>query len=1647
MRDSHVFRQLSTWWRGSNHTTARRRPRLSAFHSTLRAEPLEDRRLLAVLTIAQENALPGTSPDVWDVGFGSANIEGFAAQMSVNHGQTIQFKVSTDADAYRLDIYRMGYYGGLGARYITTINPNASLAQNQPAAVENQSTGLVDAGNWNVSAQWAVPADATSGVYVADLIREDGTDGASQIIFVVRNDEGHSDIVYKTADATWQAYNDWGGNSLYTGDGTTKSTDGRAYGVSYNRPFDYNLRSYNPDSFFFAAETSMVRFLEKNGFDVSYVATQDLDQRGALLLNHKILMTAGHDEYWSPAERSAVETARDAGVSLGFFGGNDMFWKTYWTSSSFDSTTPDRTLVCYKETHANAIIDPVNPNVWTGTWRDPRFSPPADGGRPENAVMGTMFTVNSDGTSHPITVPGTDANLRIWRNTSIANLSASQSAALSDFVLGEESDEDVDNGFRPAGLIDLSSTIFNTTSLLQDYGSNYAAGTSTHSLTMYRAASGALVFSAGTLQWSWGLDSTHDGQATTVDSRMQQAMINLLADMGAQPATLQSGLVAATESTDKTAPTSTITSPLQGAILQAGVPITIQGTAQDGGGGVVAGVEVSVDGGLTWHPATGRSNWTYAWTPRTSGTMTIKSRAVDDSGNIEPPPAGITVNPPAVGTTTFSLWNNATTPTIVDSGEAQAVEVGMKIRSDSDAFISGLKFYKSTANTGTHTASLWTTSGQLLATATFANETASGWQQVNFATPVAITAGTTYVASYHTTTGHYSSTQNYFTTLGVDSGLLHALANGVSGGNGVYLYGAGGFPTQSFQSSNYWVDVVLNTTPVADTTAPTVTSFAPAGGATNVSINAAATITFSEALNASTVTSSTVFLRDSSNVVLPTSVAYNSTTHAVMLTPTSPLANSATYTIVVKGGSAGVKDVAGNALAVDVTSSFTTIAPSGSPAPLPSPSLFSLWTNSTTPAIVDSGDTQAVELGTKFTSATNGTITSLRFYKSAANTGTHTASLWTASGQLLATATFANETASGWQQVNFATPVAITAGTTYVVSYHTTSGHYSVSRSYFTSQFTSGSLHVPANGGVYLYGAGGFPTLTFQGSNYWVDVVLNTTPVADTTAPTVTSFAPAGSLTNVAINAVATITFSEALNASTVTSSTVFLRDASNVVLPTTVAYNSTTHAVTLTPTSPLTNSATYTIVVKGGSAGVKDVAGNALAVDVTSSFTTIAPSGSPAPLPSPSLLSLWTNSTTPAIVDSGDTQAVELGTKFTSDTNGSITGLKFYKSAANTGTHTASLWTASGQLLATATFSNETASGWQQVNFATPVAITAGTTYVVSYHTTSGHYSVSRSYFTSPFTSGSLHAPANGGVYLYGAGGFPTLTFQGSNYWVDVVLNTTPVADTTAPTVTSFAPAGGATNVSINAAATITFSEALNASTVTSSTVFLRDSSNVVLPTTVAYNTTTHAVTLTPASPLANSATYTIVVKGGSAGVKDVAGNALAVDALSSFTTIATISTPVSLWSAATTPAIVDSGDTQAVELGTKFTSDSNGFITGLKFYKSAANTGTHTASLWTASGQLLATGTFTNETASGWQQVNFAMPVAITAGTTYVASYHTTAGHYSVNRSYFTSQFTSGRLHVPTNGGVYLYGAGGFPTQTYQSSNYWVDVLFSAN
>jgi hypothetical protein len=560
--------------------------------------------------ITAENALPGTPPEIWDVpGAPSTQIQGFATDISVDQGHDIGIKVDTPAGAYRLDIYRLGYYQGNGARKVDTIQLTSAGAQ--PPCGGDGSTGLIDCDNWSLSAAWHVPANATSGIYFAHAVREDGPAGESHIPFVVRDDDGHSDLLFQTSDTTWQAYNQFGGNSLYVG-----SPVGRAVKASYNRPF--TTRGSGAEDWLFNAEYPMVRWLERNGYDVSYFTGADTDRIGGELAEHRAFLSVGHDEYWSGQQRANVEAARSAGVNLGFFSGNEVFWKTRWEDDH-------RTLVCYKTTHGTGP-DPTG--TWTGSWRDDRTWNP-EGPRPENALTGTSFEVN-EGTS-AIEVPAADGKLRFWRNTSVAGLGDGDAATLADSTLGYEWDEDLDNGARPAGLVRMSSTTRNGVEVLLDQGSLYGSGSATHHLTLYRDQSGALVFGAGTVQWPWGLDDYHDRGAGAVSPAMQQATVNLFADMGAQPATLQPGLQPAAETTDRTPPVS------QATAVALGNPATASGTATDIGGGRVGAVEVSTDGGASWHPAAGRENWTYSWTPPAPGPVSVLTRAADDSANLWPP--------------------------------------------------------------------------------------------------------------------------------------------------------------------------------------------------------------------------------------------------------------------------------------------------------------------------------------------------------------------------------------------------------------------------------------------------------------------------------------------------------------------------------------------------------------------------------------------------------------------------------------------------------------------------------------------------------------------------------------------------------------------------------------------------------------------------------------------------------------------------------------------------------------------------------------------------------------------------------------------------------------------------------------------------
>jgi hypothetical protein len=387
-----------------------------------------------------------------------------------------------------------------------------------------------------------------------------------------------------------------------------------------------------------------------------------------------------------------------------------------------------------------------------------------------------------------------------------------------------------------------------------------------------------------------------------------------------------------------------------------------------------------------------------------------------------------------------------------------------------------------------------------------------------------------------------------------------------------------------------------------DVTPPSVTSVSPLNGATGVSIGTGVSAIFSESMNASSIGSSSFLLRNAANTLITATVSYDENTKTATLTPSAVLANGTVYTATIKGGISGVTDLSNNALVNDYSWTFTTANA------IP----FTIFQPTDVPAVPFIND-QPIEVGVKFRSTQNGSVTALRFYKGQGNTGTHIGHLWSSTGIMLGEATFINETNSGWQQVTLTNPVPITAGTTYTVSYFSSEGKYGFTNNYFTSAVVNGPLRGLADGedggnGVYIYTtSSAFPTNTYLSSNYYADIVFLTGP--DITPPLVASVLPADLSTNVNINATITAVFNEAMNASSINSSTFELRNASsNGLVAATLIYNAATKTATLTPMAALTNSAAYVAKIKGGTSGVKDLAGNALVNDYTWTFTTADP-------------------------------------------------------------------------------------------------------------------------------------------------------------------------------------------------------------------------------------------------------------------------------------------------------------------------------------------------------------------------------------------------------------------------------------------------------
>ncbi len=461
----------------------------------------------AASPVALENARRGTSDWVL-TDPADHEVEGYASATSIQRGDALHLYIHSSDPNVTIALYRMGWYGGTGARLVQGGIDLPGVQQPMPAP--DPETGLIEC-NWHVSHILSTrtddPHEWLSGVYLAKLT---GTTSGKQsyIIFVVREDERSSDFLFQSSVTTFQAYNNWGGKSTYPSNSLNEQW---ARMVSFNRPYGHSQHprggSGNGAGEFLTAmsihptrslstagwEYNMVRWLERNGYDVTYSTDIDTHSRADFWKGHKAWLSVGHDEYWSHAMRRHVEEARDQGVGLGFFSANTCYWQIRLEPSSVTGE-PNRTMVAYKEmalTEDPYALDrdASNDHLITVQWRDQPVN------RPEHRLIGVMYeTVPVDG----------DVLVTLPTHPLFAGIKFPADHRLPG-LLGYEIDRAFPDG--PAGLTVLAHSPYPGDGRTL-YGD----------MTVYETLSGARVFATGTIQWSWGLDDYNAPQLRTARS-------------------------------------------------------------------------------------------------------------------------------------------------------------------------------------------------------------------------------------------------------------------------------------------------------------------------------------------------------------------------------------------------------------------------------------------------------------------------------------------------------------------------------------------------------------------------------------------------------------------------------------------------------------------------------------------------------------------------------------------------------------------------------------------------------------------------------------------------------------------------------------------------------------------------------------------------------------------------------------------------------------------------------------------------------------------------------------------------------------------------------------------------------------------------
>ena len=1031
-------------------------------------------------TIAQENALPGYAPSSWNIsGIGDAGALGYTTTMSVAAGSSIDFKIHSGGTAYTLEIIRLGWYGGNGARLITTISHPGGATQPE-STLRTQGEGGVgsrECSSWTVTDTWSVPPLTTHGVYLG-VIKRSGQPTFGHVgPFVVTNTVSTAaDILCKLSDFTWRAYNTMGtlaspvgGKSLYgTGSGVF-SEGSRAWDVSYDAPLV--TASGVPQTTYWNGEWPVHAFLERNGYDVAYASCLDVDANPSLLLGRSVIISAGHDEYWSQNVRDAWDAAIASGVHSIIASGNTMLWRVRMSG---------RLMVCYKDSHSfdggkGIGIDPVS---WTGTWRDPRGS----ARRGENETIGAVFVANGIRFDE-ITLTAPFAAEPLWRGTTVAALTGGSTEGFKTDCLGFEWDTFEPSyantlAYPPATKF-LSSTSVNLTSnAANENGSVYntTINPCLHNIIAFKKGA-SLTVNFGTNQWGWGLSDLHVRGATGENTTMKQATVNLLADMGCQPTTLQSGLSAATDALASwTWPTlSTLNLP-SAAVVDEGMTTPLTAVA-------------------TWSNGLTTDLTPFAtWSSSATGIATVNSRGVVTGVNVGS--ATITATYGATSDTctivvnavgeildTFQPYDYAHVGTLFTDG---AITLGTRFRnvSTEPINVNGVRIWRSTtAQSAAPVAYLGAVGGATLASATSSIASAPAtprWDEILFSTPIVIPVGTgEYIVWVWLPSGGYYSITSYFPTPARPSQLgLFDSGAGASAGRFRQPPAASPDTTQpvnSFGNNFYLVEPLIGTEVIdpGDVTALNVT---PATASITPTTTQQLTAMASwEHVSDTNVTTSTAWVSSNTGVA---------TVGAATGLVTAVAAGSATIT----GTYAGFSDTC----AVTVTTATFSHA----------------WTGADPTA---STDTTNYNLGTYFSLFSAITIQGLRIW----NPGLVTPQggqnrqgyLWTATGItgagaiLQRTIDLPDLMPTGWSEHLFSTPYSAATGIYYCVSYFVdggatagTSDYGAVAGALGAGPIDSGPIRFEQIGGRYNVGAtpGVIPgNVSGGGPFYGIDILYS----------------------------------------------------------------------------------------------------------------------------------------------------------------------------------------------------------------------------------------------------------------------------------------------------------------------------------------------------------------------------------------------------------------------------------------------------------------------------------------------------------------------------------------------------------------------------